>query len=75
MFIFTQYYGDSWDDHAIARVAVTYSADQGETWTAPEVLVEKGKDDLNIMSLTALRMANGDLGIVYLRKFMKGENL
>lgn len=75
MFVYTQYYGDSWNDHAVARVAVTYSNDQGETWTTPKVLVEKGKDDLNIMSLSLLRMANGDLGLIYLRKFMKGDNL
>lgn len=75
MFVFTQYCGDSWGDHATARVAVIYSADQGITWTAPKVLVEKGNDDLNIMSLSLLRMANGDLGLIYLRKFMKGEKL
>ena len=75
MFVFTQYYGDSWDDHATARVAAIYSADQGETWTAPEVLVEKGENDLNLMSISLLRMANGDLGLMYLRKFMKDEKL
>lgn len=75
MFVFTQYYGDSWDDHATARVAAIYSTDQGETWTAPEVLVEKGENDLNLMSISLLRMANGDLGLMYLRKFMKDEKL
>ena len=75
MYVFTQYYGDSWDDHATARIAVIYSADQGETWTTPEVLVEKGENDLNLMSISLLRMENGDLGLMYLRKFMKDEKL
>ena len=75
MFVFTQYYGDSYDDHATARAAVIYSSDQGETWTEPEVLLEKGENDLNIMCFSLIRMKNGDLGLVYLRKFMKGENL
>lgn len=75
MLIFTQYYGDSWSDHATARLAVIRSFDEGETWTGPEILVEKDENALNIMSASALRMANGDLGIFYLCKFMKGGKL
>ena len=75
MFAYTQYYASSWDDHGTARVAAVYSADQGETWSEPEVLVEKGEDDLNIMSMSLLRMENGDLGLMYLRKFMRGDKL
>lgn len=75
MFAFTQYYGDTWEDHATARIAACYSDDEGENWTEPTVLIEKGKNDLNIMSVSLLRMKNGDIGILYLRKFLKENNL
>ncbi len=75
MFAYTQYYGVSCEDHATARIAVCYSCDEGENWTAPEVLIEKGEDDLNIMSVSLLSMENGDIGLLYLRKYMKDGNL
>lgn len=74
LYAYTQYYGDSWADHATARVAAYYSADEGETWYDDGVLVEKGPDDLNIMSVSLMRMQNGDLGLLYLRKSMKGDD-
>lgn len=75
MFVYTQYYGDSWHDHSTARAAVIYSADQGETWTKPEVLLEKDDKALNIMSFSLMRMANEDIGLFYLRKFKKGDKV
>ena len=75
LYAYTQYYGDDWNDHATARVAGMISEDEGETWRDAGVLIKKDNDDLNIMSVSLLRMNNGDLGVFYLRKFMSGENL
>ena len=70
MYAYTEYYGDSWEDHATARISAIYSSDEGESWTKPAVLFEKRDDDLNIMSVSLTRMQNGDLGCLYLRKFL-----
>ncbi len=75
LYAYTQYYGDNWEDHATARVAAYYSADEGETWTDGGVLVEKDAEALNIMSISLMRMQNGDLGLLYLRKSMKGDDM
>jgi hypothetical protein len=67
---YTHYYGDDWHDHAIARICAVYSSDEGETWSEPTVLLEKDPEAQNIMSPSLIRLANGDLGMIYLRKFV-----
>ncbi len=74
MFAYTEYYGDSWDDHAIAHLCACWSSDEGETWTRPTVIVEKDEKAQNIMSPSLVRMNNGDLGILYLRKEVMPDN-
>ncbi len=74
MFAYTEYYGDSWDDHAIAHLCACWSSDEGETWTRPAVIVEKDEKAQNIMSPSLVRMNNGDLGILYLRKEVMPDN-
>ena len=66
--LFTEYYGSEGDDHDIARLSACYSSDEGETWTAPEIMINKKDTDQNIMSPSLFRMPNGELGVVYLRK-------
>lgn len=68
MFAYTQYVGNFREDHATARIAVCYSSDEGETWTEPSVLLEKPETALNLMSVNLLKLANGELGIMYLQK-------
>ena len=65
---FTDYYGDDGDDHGTARISACFSSNEGETWTKPEILIAKDEDAQNYMSPSLLRLPNGDLGIVYLRK-------
>lgn len=74
MLAYTHYYGDSWKDHAIARICCCISSDNGETWSAPETLIEKDEAAENIMSPSLIRLANGELGMVYLRKFKMPDN-
>ena len=68
LFAYTDYCGDCGEDHGVARISGCVSFDEGETWSAPRVLLTKDESDQNIMSASLLRMANGDLGIIYLRK-------
>ncbi len=74
LFAFTQYYGDHWDDHVIARIAACVSYDEGETFSEPFTLLEKDEKAQNIMSACLMRMANGDLGLFYLRKEVMEDN-
>ena len=68
LYAYTKYYGDGWDDDHQAFIAACYSSDEGETWTESEVFYEKPADAKNIMSVSLLRMENGDLGLIYLQK-------
>ncbi len=68
LFGFTEFLGNSWDDDAVARIAYVVSEDEGETWSERKVLFEKPEDSLNIMSLSFLRMNNGDIGAFYIVK-------
>ena len=68
LYAYTKYFGEGYDDHHQAYIAACYSADEGETWSEPEVFFEKAEDEQNIMSVSLLRMENGDLGFFYLQK-------
>jgi len=68
MYVYTKYLGTDWHDHAIAALYAIYSDDEGYTWTAPTLFLEKDEKAENIMSPSVFRMQNGELGIVYLRK-------
>ena len=68
MHLYTEYYGDAWVDHAVARLTACYSRDEGESWSTPEVYRVKDEAAENIMSPSLFRMENGELGMVYLRK-------
>ena len=75
MCIYTKYYGDDWTDHSIARLEAIYSSDEGETWSESSISIEKDTEALNIMSASLIRLANGDIGVLYLRKSMKDKKL
>jgi hypothetical protein len=65
---FTEYYGTCGEDHGTARISACVSHDEGESWSERFILLDKDPDAQNIMSASLLRMDNGDLGIMYLRK-------
>ncbi len=71
MHLYTEYCGDAWVDHAVARLSACYSSDEGESWSVPTVCIEKDEKAENIMSPSLFRMKNGELGMVYLRKERK----
>ena len=68
LYAYTEYFGDDWADHTIAHICACTSSDEGETWSEKFVLLEKDENAENYMSVSLLRMANGDLGMIYLRK-------
>lgn len=71
---YTEYYGTSWVDHAVARICGVISYDEGETWGDRFILLEKDEEAQNIMSPSLFRMKDGRLGLVYLRKTEPEQN-
>lgn len=66
MLVYTRYIGNSHKDAADASLAVTYSYDNGETWTEPKMLLHPSEFNVtNIMSVSLMRMQNGDLGLSF----------
>ncbi len=75
MFGYTEFLGDDWEDDANARISVVISKDEGESWSDKKVLFEKPENSKNIMSLSFLRMNNGDIGAFYIVKNEDGTDI
>ena len=67
MYGYTEYYGAG-GDHDWAQLVAVFSSDEGESWADRRVLLCPNEQDANIMSISFLRMLNGDLGMFFLRK-------
>ena len=67
IFAYTRFYGGS-QDHAEAEIAARFSDDQGRTWTEKDAIILSNEDNHNVMSVSFLPMADGDLGLFYLCK-------
>ena len=68
LFVYTRFTGGT-ADHAAAVPAARTSADAGRTWTDRDVIVVgAGEAGQNVMSVSLLRMADGRIGLFYLRK-------
>ena len=68
LFVYSHYTGNSSDDHASAYLAGRYSYDQGKTWTQQDQLIVKKEGLMNVMSVSLLRLQNGNIALFYLRK-------
>jgi len=68
LFIYTHYDGESTSDHASAYLAGRFSSDQGKTWTEEDQLILENEGDMNIMSVSLLRLSDGSIALFYLRK-------
>lgn len=69
LFAYSQYVGEQWQDHAPSNIALVRSIDEGETWSEPEVVAtaeELGAG--NLMSVSAIRQADGRIGFYFLAK-------
>lgn len=71
VFAYTRYSGDQWSDECTADIALIRSQDNGRSWSAPEILVPNNSQ--NVMSVSLLRLQDGRIGMVYLRKKMIGD--
>ncbi len=64
--IYTRFTGGS-GDHASADLAMRISADRGRTWSEDTIVVRR-TGGLNVMSVSLLRLAGGEIALFYLLK-------
>jgi sialidase-1 len=64
--IYTRFTGGS-GDHAAADLAMRISSDNGISWSDDRIVVQR-PGGLNVMSVSLLRLANGQIALFYLRK-------
>ena len=68
MFVYSRFSRHNGDDAPSDLVAV-YSSDEGETWSEARVVIKAAMYDTeNVMSVTLMRMKNGDVGLFYIVK-------
>jgi len=68
IFIYTHYDGESTSDHASAYLASRFSKDGGKSWSQKDQLTLENEGEMNIMSVSLLRLADGRIALFYLRK-------
>ena len=68
LFIYSRYTGVSSDDHAPAYLAGRFSDDGGKTWSNDDFTVVENEGRMNVMSVSLLRLQNGNIALFYLRK-------
>lgn len=68
MLVYSKYSGDSSSDHAPASLAARYSSDQGITWTESDEIIVPNEGGMNVMSVSLLRLQNGNIALFYLLK-------
>lgn len=68
LFVYSKYEGESTSDHAPASLAGRYSEDGGKTWNEEDEIIVPNEGGMNVMSVSLLRLQNGDIALFYLRK-------
>jgi sialidase-1 len=67
MLVYSHFTGGG-GDHSTAHLAARFSADGGHTWTGKDAMVLANEGGMNVMSASLLRLADGRIGLFYLRK-------
>lgn len=70
---YSKFYGDKWGDECPADVVGRYSCDEGETWSEYYIIAAHDEVAKNYMCPNLLRMSNGDLGLIYGRKYAAND--
>lgn len=72
LFVYTHFTrgaeGSPSSDFGNAFLAGRYSSDLGKTWSTEDVEIVGQEGDMNVMSVSLLRLQNGNIALFYLRK-------
>ncbi len=75
LFIYAKYQGEGGSDFAPADLVARSSSDGGETWTQEDELVVKNEGQMNVMSVSLLRLRDGRIALFYARKNSRSDNI
>ncbi|WP_164102589.1 sialidase family protein [Candidatus Laterigemmans baculatus] len=67
LFVYSHFTGGG-SDHAAAHLAGRFSSDGGKTWSEEDVPIVENEGGMNVMSVSLLRLDNGDIALFYLVK-------
>lgn len=73
-FAYTKFSGNEWHDDASADIASLTSFDGGETWEDARIIIPHDETSKNLMCPSLIRMNNGDVGIIFLKKMKDSAN-
>ncbi len=65
LYIYSHFSGDSPSDYAPSSLAARFSNDSGKTWTKEDEMIIPNDAGLNVMSVSLLRLKNGDIALFY----------
>ncbi|GAA5221512.1 hypothetical protein GCM10025777_21420 [Membranihabitans marinus] len=68
LYIYSHFMGKSSSDFGSSHLASRYSDDNGETWSASDKIEVENEGAMNVMSVSLLRLQNGDIALFYARK-------
>jgi len=68
LFVYSCYTAGRGGDHDPAYLAGRTSTDGGRTWTAEDRLIVENEGGMNVMSVTLLRLQNGEIALFYMLK-------
>lgn len=72
LFAYTHFTGSA-SDFGAAHVAGRYSSDGGKTWSGEDTVIVSNEGGMNTMSVSLLRLDNGEIGLFYLRKDSRAD--
>lgn len=67
LYVYSRFEGSS-SDHAPAKLMGRISKDNGKTWTKSDQLILDQEGDMNVMSVSLLRLQNDQIALVYVKK-------
>lgn len=73
LYVYTHYYGASGDDHATARLCSRITKNYGATWSEEDEVILDNEGQLNVMSVSLLRLRDRSIALFYLVKESAGD--
>lgn len=73
LYAYNRFRAGAGDDYDSADIAGIKSSDEGESWSEPFILIKKDECATNLMCPSLIRMKNGDIGMIYIRKYTERE--
>ena len=73
LYVYTHYYGESGSDHASACLKSRVSKNNGMTWSDVDDVVLENEGQMNVMSVSLLRLRDNSIALFYLVKENAGD--